>query len=473
MNKLPIELFHLIFEYLDLIDLLNCKLVNKQFYRSSISYRIKELNAFNNYQNSSNWFCINQSINLNRVLIQKWFLKNELMFNFNFLKRLRIELGKKDCSLRCSNFIIKFNQNLEQLEIINYSETYQTTLDLPKLKVFYLDTRIKFNWEINAPNLQAIKVNGLIQFLKIKLPLSIKYLHLRHFDPKIASDFKNLETLSFCNLNEEELLLSSFSKLNEIIYVPCQLYELFINRMNLFKSIIEKRSKLEKANNLKIYCDNLEINNLDDLNGSNIVKCEASQSSDEIKSINYNPLIESFNNKFIELYFFKFKYIHQINVINRVEDQDILIEFVTKCTNLTRLFIRNSKLDQNFYDQLSSMNSLEILSILENKSDDHLNLNFVYEMFNLISLVTDQQFNLDEKFKLNRFKYLREFKFKINKDHIQMIKKNDLYFFYMNDELKSKEITFEQVLEKCIQLTKKKIISQNRSIIFNKVIRIF
>ena len=88
MADLPIELWHSIFDRLQLTDLSSCAQVCKGFYLVVKEYRIREI-AFT--RRVHQWFHLTTPTNhKHRVDFTKAFILKVSSFNFDYLKRLKI-----------------------------------------------------------------------------------------------------------------------------------------------------------------------------------------------------------------------------------------------------------------------------------------------------------------------------------------------------------------------------------------------
>ena len=113
MNNLAIELYFHIFEYLNIEDLFNLRLVCAKFESVLREFRIKELVFYqsnNSLEYRRRWFYINQPISQN-YLIKHLSLFNSSIFDLSFLKYLKIDLLEGSCK-----FKLKDLQKLNHLE---------------------------------------------------------------------------------------------------------------------------------------------------------------------------------------------------------------------------------------------------------------------------------------------------------------------------------------------------------------------
>ena len=121
MNELPVEILSILLNQLDLYSILNCKLVNKEFYSTILNYvRIKdELIISNNKYLPLNkrWFFTYQPINLRNLIRSNCLNQTEFKLNqpiiSHQLKRLYIFI-----SYITVESLNRFNR-LQHLEIID------------------------------------------------------------------------------------------------------------------------------------------------------------------------------------------------------------------------------------------------------------------------------------------------------------------------------------------------------------------
>ena len=435
MNNLPVEIYHNIFQFLNLNDLLNLRLVSKRIEFILKGYRIKELNIYNANERSAiqkkSWWFTNQSIE-HSIDTSKLLLMKSSLFNIK-LKRLRIILpGEKldfNIDLLLGEELSKFDQ-IEHLEIslhrINLKQR-NIKFSLPNLKVLQmqLGQELRTCIELETPNLKAIGIkfvgDNSFGFIKFNYPLSIQHLNLTLFNNEYLI-LKNLVYLvcdSTTNLNSK--VIENYENLKELHYDydPSRRFEdSFVCAKQDLK--IYKKGVLlldggefikSSSDSIRFSPDNLRLIMNNYSNSSPI-----SDSLDCMKMLEYAKLIKFIKNKeliySLPLDFFERFNIEVIYVRNIIKDQNQLIQFVQKCKNLSYLNFQNTRLKQAFFDELPRVSSLNRLDINENKAFCLVNYNFIGRMFNLIKFETNKLLKLTEEINLNQLHRLKEFKYR-------------------------------------------------------------
>ena len=442
MDKLPLELFYHLFEYLDLDELFNLRLTCKEFNEMLKEFRIRELRFFDpnikTYDvikiRKRNWFYSNQLVNPNNLInISKSFILNPTLFNVNHLKRLKIygfgnSINYKsdkycypdkdnDFKLVCSRFnlqtINKFNQ-LEHLEMQLGVLVESIHLELTNLKILkiYLPKNFDSFIEINAPILQALKLSlyqNAFELIKFCHPQSVQYLSINVYNSYFLI-FKNITCLvSYFAHKLDSNVLSNYTRLNELHFQAD------------YENVLAKIVQQNLNNGLKIYMSGVRLVDgkiIDDVfknneesflfkNYSNLEDC-----LDFIYKINYSKSMRLVNTLLPD-FFKKLNNIKEIYIDSKVNDQNNFIQFIEQCQNLTRIAINNSELNQLFYGNLPSICSIDRLCINEAKKVN-LNFKFINRMFNLIDFDTNQQLDLNDISNLARLRYLKKIRFEKN-----------------------------------------------------------
>lgn len=401
MDDQPIEIYHLIFEYLDIIDLTNCKLVNKKFYKYVKEFRIKEL-IF--YSSKSCWFYINKPFNCNYRLVHfkiSPFLKKST-FNFKFLKYLNIEFVDEMFNLTEIN---KFDK-LKVLEIYltNYQNKADNKLALNNLEVLRIDSSKFIQIEIDCPKLRSLHYWSFNNKLIIKHPLKIHFLTTY----KYGSDLLKFSNLEYLNLNStanlEQFNFEQLSKLKELKIKSDDskhVSNLILKKVIKNPNLIVYFNGFHVINSNQLIFDRydlaLQLKNYEKLIGV----------LDWMNLIEYNKLIDLIQNELPINFHQKYSNIQRINVINKVKNSKHLIQFIGHSQMLTSLSTINSKLDQQFYNELPSISSLNFLT-LEEDCEIGLKFDFILKMFCLKCLNTNQKVTFDSTIELDQLKYLNK-----------------------------------------------------------------
>ena len=276
--------------------------------------------------------------------------------------------------------------------------------------------------QIDTPNLSVLDLYwddifiNCYKCFRFLHPLSIQYLFIKDHYCDYFLIFKNIKYLQ-CTLSDnlDWEVLSNYSQIQEL--------HVEINSLNLTMIDELKENPFVNSQNLKIYMASLLV-----VDGRLIKKYDYRQNrlsclmnnyantADNLNfnwSLNYNKLMKLVNNDLPSNFFKKFHNIYKIKIYFRVKDQAYLIQFIKECANLYTLVIKNSHLNQKFFEELPDACSLRVLNISQ---EIELNFEFIHRMFNLSEFNIDQQLNFNDLKKLCYLESFRKvtFKSKIN-----------------------------------------------------------
>lgn len=452
MDELPLDIYQLIFEFLDLYDLRPVRRVCRRFKAAVSAYKIRELSFVFDDSKKFNWFHTNCPSNfLNNVHGTEFSLLTSALFSFQWLRKLKIEFNENS-GFRFEK-VASFNfRQLEQLELtysgqpanVNKFETDQP-LSLPSLRVLSIRHYRQARLVIDAPNLVAFDNNSGFEqassFFEFRHPQSVKFLSVYQLDDNLTI-FGNAEQLE---INHPNMLdpnaLREFSHLR-VLKMRSLLYE---DRDLLYKL----KELIFKNKHLKIYClgvrmtEGMELDeyNLDaQLNSQSNVFSRTNLSHlinhyetlddglDWISSINYNDLISLTNAALPPTIFRKFSNIRSIISDSKITNPRLFAYFVGDCAVLSCLETKFSQLDQPFFDQLPTFSCLSKLTIYRTKE---LDFQFISRMFHLKYLSTNQDIAWKEEFDLDRLKFLEVIDFKISGNLFYVKKEGrDLWSFH-------------------------------------------
>ena len=449
MANLPIELWHLIFNRLELTDLSSCASVSKTLYSTVKAYRVHEI-AFT--RRVDKWFHSTYSIYRHQVDYSMASVLKRSSFNFDYLKRLKIG---RFSSIDDLNVINKFAQ-LEDLDIDlkNYRNEQSRTLSLAKLQVLYLFMSEHLPYlELDTPRLYSLCTFSL-KGLEFFYPESVGCIcAFRHIEK--LTMFRNLEYLTItCQYNLldytrydlkglKEFSLSRLKKLKQIeIYV----FDSFLRmNSNILRKIVGNILALGKPD-LKVFWMNVQITNPDLIteylnileNGGDIAifqirNCEKLMDNilhnvydfngflRKLQNAGFNPRSEEFLSNLCSRYS-----LVRIVVNGEVKEREILMELIERSPTLRKLEFSESGLDQSFFDRMADTarmkKGLPLRSLrLKNASNVALNFNFVLRLFNLETFATDQPLSVELIFKLLKLPLLIEITFSSGKHRIQRI----------------------------------------------------
>ena len=466
MNRLLIELYPLIFQYLDIHQLFSCKLVNKKFNQAVRDFKVKEL-SFSTYRGcwSFNSRPISNQAYLDASKIS--ILKNPID-NFSHLRCLLLPANNVDIHL---NDINKFSRlELLLIDLYRYEDDVHKTIALPKLKVLHIYPSKSTEIELDTPMLHSLRCHcskidmmNYVRYqakLKFKYPQELKRLIMEtpvplfeHFED--LSIFTNLSLLQTDCSTGYDQTIASLPGLKEIRLQK----DWFIgHNLDDLKDLLKQRL-VQRRLELKIYLMGILLDHdvVDQFTQEKdrltlkVRHYEKLAKNLAVTSIDYNRLIELIRAKFSTPrlpgdFTEKFSKIQEITVTAKIENESGLIELIKNCQCLNELQLKNSNLGQNFYEQLPSVCSINYLTILED-GNAGLNFDFIGRMYFLRKFTTDQELSLSTITKLRPLPYFYqlEFKFGREKYFIQQLRrgKYDLYKkFY---KFIKTETTLEQI----------------------------
>ena len=462
MNELPNELLVIILKKLNYEDLFkNSKFVcRKWHYLIERHIRFEELvvikvrTIFNNH-----WYPSYRPINLDYSIICKdlHFLQSSSFKKyFITIRRFKIEFPIDENFDYLNEF-----PNLTHLELNKIALRQDILLNLPWLKVLYVESFTKsqndFKLFVDA-KLDVLFVESLSR-IKLSHPNSIKFLEVKHFDD--LNEFKELDTFKFKNLidpNDSEIVSrmpDSLKQLHLYSKIPCD-----SNKMQTFLTyILNQRESLGKLN-LEIYFNGIQLSSDHQLNDFVFYSEEIELHRKNYRLLNktlpyytkldYNKLMSIYNDKIPDQFHEKYLNILEINVRNRVRNENAFVEFLKSCKNLSCLVLDRPMLSQSgFYDKLPSITSLLNRFVL-NSEDIELDYEFILKFKVLVSFRTVQHLPPDLVFMAEKLKFLRKISFKTNKTDVEILKQNSYKYDLQIGEEIYNEIDLDQLYQKLV-----------------------
>jgi len=429
IGLLPPEVIGKIFENLSLEDLVICMRVCR--YWNQIASNIEFANLSIYYlPNRLIWYHSNRPVYLNEMVNEKIFFNNFKSQNLIYLKQLKVSSSNyKPCLSVYSIF-----KNLHHLEI-NYSLPNETnSLNLPMLTTLFLGDYCYFRLVIEASRLKILRYYGLMSFIELSNPESIIKLDVEHLTESlekfmnvehiicekvensrkiedIASKLKQLKKIEFINLNLFEMKQLQDLKVNVLDKLIINDIQIFLNGIELTTKIYDQFrgiSNQDVQSFLLSYYDGLD--------------CEITF----FNSLDYTNLIRSFKFGMVPKNFFaKFPNIQSVSAI-KVLNQSQFLWFLSKLKNLRTLDLINPSLNQQFYDQLPSICSLNCF-LLDEYHDIELDFKFISKFKLLRTLRVNQNIPYSSFISLTKafkdLKHLNTLDIKINEAFVK-IKKN-------------------------------------------------
>ena len=423
MADLPIELWHSIFDFLELTDLFSCALISKKCNFAVKEYRMLEITFTRLLYR---WFHYTTPITSNykhRADFTNASILERSSFNFDYLKRLKI--GRS--SAIDLNLINRFVR-LEELDIDlkNYEKKKSRTLSLANLQLLYVfvPDRIPFV-ELDTPRLAKVCTFSLKK-LKFIYPESVRCIHTFCHDGKLLT-FRNLEYLIFTDdynrldylpsynfQSFEEFSLTTLEKLKEIDFYH---YDFWYEEKNMeiFKRMTANLLALGRPD-LKVFWLSVHVTDtnvlteykrLNGIVGTFVAfhllhheklkekteffwGCRFNHMTNKLTEAGFNLRGEEFLSKLLAKYSFR-----RIVITGKVKERELLMELIARSSNLLALKFSNSGLGQEFFDQMAETVRLNAIPLrwlqFENSAGVVLNFEFVTKLRDLERFETDQQ----------------------------------------------------------------------------------
>ena len=466
MADLLIELWHSVFDLLELRDVSSCALVSKKFYFTVKDYRIREI-AFT--RRVHDWFHYYLEDHKHRLDFKDVFILKSALLNFHYLKRLKI--GRSSAiDLNVINQLI----SLETLDIdLKNYDAKNRTLSLPNLKtllIFVPDDSPTI--VLNTPKLGKV-YTFLLKKLVFLFPNSVWYINT-FFDGGKLSIFCNLELLW---LNDQfkdpdyvyshsfqsfEFNLASLKKLRKIefFYNKWQVWENNSSKIKrLVKSILDlERPKLEIILHDVLLTDINLLTEYENVRRSSehwlpfqLRHYEKINDKTHLVRYEFNSIMSSMlkagfkleNEKFISTFLDATSSVEIILVYGAVKDQELFMRIVAGTPALMSLKFSNSGLGQPFFDRMAEtvrLNGLRLKSLrFQNASKGALNFEFVSKFPDLQLFEIDQQLPNDLILKMLRLPTMNEIGFGFSR--IQRMSAND---YLLNGESFSRQELFKR-----------------------------
>lgn len=369
MDSLPIELKFFIFDHLNLRELLQLRLLCKEYESMIRNYRVRELVFEIESSWRTTWFYTN------RLVVRQNMIPNSRLallkgawpvLDFSSLQQLRIDCLTDDDVVSLEDL----NQlgQLQHLEIFlnECVEEKNRTLCLPNLKTLALQLRNEPEIKIVAPKLEHFFQDSRLKSLEIKHPLSIRFLScIGPYDPDIEQ-FKNLEHFRIAYASGlNSAILSALPKLKRLNIDLAPHEEIFI-----LNELIREKTEL-KRNSLRLYYKEVELTKF-------VFRFDFDEQSDLVWQMkNYSLLANQISSTtcidYLALmrsvgvlpkdFFERFINIQEVTVCGPVIYRNSFLNFIQNCKNLSRLELQQSHLDQSDYDRLPEVCSVFDLKI--------------------------------------------------------------------------------------------------------------
>ena len=452
LPDLPIEIWKMILlEDFELEELMKMKYVCKKFNQIINFFEFEEIVIGHLKSESQFWYYTNKKLKRDSIVCPcrldffDQLNKNSSFANhFNKLKTFKIGLTY--------NFDLnKFNQlnKLEHLELD--SDLWlkeETTLNLPNLKIFKIRIRSNSKLLIIDSFKLSIICSLHLERIQIKRPETVKEITLSMNKNENLKKFLNLEILRYQNQNELDV-----ESLPDLLPLKLKQIHFYLVRdsetrrkMDTYKNKIYSflaKIKSIPIKDLKVYFECVEL----ELELENKIPTELflTQPNYHLISNYFNKLEENvrgcelicfaqllmaFNQRIPDDFFKKFTMVKTIVIRVRL-DQDKLIEFISKNTNLEEIYIYHNNFNQEFFDKLPDYCPQLIffnwdVNDADNSLNFDLNFNFFLKFKNLVKISITKFINLELIFKIfENSKVFYSIAFTHNEDKIVIQKPNN------------------------------------------------
>lgn len=404
LTGLPDELYQHLFEFLNLSDVINLRLVCKFLNEKVRRYRVQKL-FFRLFEDKGLFFSLPNCTFRNFLDYSLTFLLKRPLFNIEHLKFLKLTISYPAIINEDLNKFI----HLEHLEI-TFGFSRDVQLILPKLKRLYFLNFISSALVIDAPNLQDFHCDDEYgeydeneSFLSFTHPSSVKRLgipgcaFLRDF-----ADLKEVEHLTIYNAirtMNANALLDAYAKLKSVTILGGESHSL--------ESFVHQKA-LRQRDKLSIYLSGIPISERRELGNERYLPAWDPEKANDrlidemlknyeklslnlfwVKSIRYDRLLKWCGASMPGGFFDKFNHLSVVRCKTKVVPEH-LIKFLASCQGLRELCIKNCEVPQSFLDELPSVTSLCILTFIEKDQMEGFDFQFLHRMYDLEQLYTNQ-----------------------------------------------------------------------------------
>ena len=393
INRLPVELFCMLLEYLDRSQLFEYESVCKKWtYFVAAFVRQKLVISRENKVRPRHWFYLDERCLPTAVMVRADLNVEPVENSFWFdLRQLKIcNSSAKHCSFKAQkpllNDLLLINR-LTSLEVLEVSQLPDGTISLPKLRYLAIHNTYS-NYKpifIDCPKLLSFKTKmtfyGSLNF-EFSHPKSITHLYLDLYaDQDTLPKFTSLRYLSMRGFDHDygtkedyaRSIFINFPKLKKISLRPGRLGA-GNPHFRLFIGLLEEKQALGREDVALLFCG---------------VTIESGIEFDCLYPVPYNKhhrllpkfYLENYSRlrmmelrwiqvihyaelDFPEDFHEKFRYVREIRVNSQVADEDRLIEFIGEFKRLESLGIKKvAQLGATFYKKLASCSSIPYLAI--------------------------------------------------------------------------------------------------------------
>lgn len=330
-------------------------------------------------------------------------------------------------------------KEIEKLEIDQLSVKENSVLSLPKLVYLSIQYLVRNSSLIlDTPNLSKFQNKTKLGKFKFIYPDKITHLSITSYDS--IPHFKNLEFLYFGAMIDRNII-QNLPKLKEIHFQSIT--------TNEFSDLLSRRKKLRKIY-LKFYYFGILVDNLDSFQTlfkgpSFLHKIDTKlliENYDRFSSIqplsteiDYNQLMNYFNQKLPCNFFDRFINIYELFVIGFPVRKIDFINFIRNCKNLCKLTIIKVGLDLEFYNRFHNWNLFLEELFIDEIDDAFDNLDFIltHQFLRKIHINFHPNYDQIEKIFI-KFPNLFEFKFLLRSKELTIKNNNSKYYIKFGND---------------------------------------
>ena len=363
---LPHLCMEMIFDFLELQDLLRCRLVCRQFKTYAEGTRVRELVV--NWSTLRNWYQTDRLINCNNsISITAFPSVRSSPLRLDQLRFLCIYMdGPANAALHIEN--VNQFQALVHLEVkFDRRCKHSVTLRLPNLRLLNVRSfRPQPSYILATPNLDVLACN-LIDEVEHPRAAQVRQLKCDYISDNRLAGFTGLERLKLrCKgQNLSGLSLSNWTVLKElsITYSDSNLRDEFKDSLT---TLMRQRTNL-KRKELRIYLNDVLLNDLQQLDLANGENPRAMKNSERfmfknyrqirsgiypsIISVHFNELMVVLDFKLADDFFDRFKIIGFVTAAGRI-DRDLFKSFLRHARQILSLTLINTDLSLEFMNLL-------------------------------------------------------------------------------------------------------------------------
>lgn len=475
LDQLPIECQHLIFEYLDLVEVANCRLISKKLNEVVKAFRVRELLLYSSvWYRRSSWFHDSKPLyHYNAVSNRQASILGCNSFDLQYLQRLSLfDIVESDkFRLEAVNrfeHLVQLELSFETKEWSIGSETKHLKLRRLEMVFIYCKFRMANEIEFDTPKLDLLALEYQpspeeadeeankdepvkpIESIRFTTPSTVRELiTFELFPDELPTDFTGVEHFQ-CDVLELELdyVLKTFPRL-KVLDIRLEKGEFEQDCNTALTKILEQRSQLKPQ--LKIWFQGFELINGRALSSyafdkeselALLLKHHSSlpDSGRFPVELSYNELLsllppEGYPPGFLDLQPFANTAIVSTN--DKIDDPATFLTFLLNCVNLWSLQLKNCSLDQQFFEKLPEFTSLMQLEIrAANAADMQLDFNrFLFRITNLVDFKTDQNLEVDlVRDLMQRLIYLYSLDFQMNEKSFSVDRLENELFLLGNYE---------------------------------------